>query len=152
MDNTISSINFKGLWAPVKKVHVEKGHFNKDYVRYTLNNLVYHPFKNETSEEIAKEVTKHTRGRNFSLWDRVDGQHKGDYFQMNHISIGKAIDENDTEQLLNKGYNKLAIGGVLDEADFKDAWNNNTYYVYDINNMQSDEIEEVISRVFGKQK
>ena len=146
--NGISTIGFKGLWEPVKKMSKESGTYNRDKVIYTLYDTVYHPFVGESNDAVNMAIKKGFVGRSFSLWDKFDGQNKADMFQMNLIKLGEPISEHEADIFIGKGFKKELTEGVLDENAFIEAYSNNTYEPYDINRLSQEEIKDIANRHF----
>lgn len=151
MDNRISAVNFKGLWAPVVVREVSNGFKPcKEYTSYKLYDLVYHPFKSETVEEIANAVKKFIKGRTYNMVDFKEGQNIGDYYQMNRVKVGKVIDEKDMPKYLEKGFTKEMHGGISSEEDFWKAMSNDSYDVMDYCELTPEYINKLAGRVFNK--
>ncbi|MBO7672834.1 hypothetical protein J6S88_05420 [bacterium] len=152
MDIRISPVNFEGMWEPVKVFHATNGFKprTRQHTNYTLHDMVYHPFKNETAEEIAKVVKKFFKGRTFTGVDIQEGQHIGDYYQFNRVKVGEAIDEKDIQKYLDMGYTKEMHGGISSKKDFWDAMRNDSFGAMDYMELTIERIEEIIAKVFKK--
>ncbi len=153
MNNTITTVNFKGLWEPVKILEKSNGFTPgiPEYTYYKLYDMVYHPFKNETAEQIAKVVKKFFKGRTYNLVDRQYGGHKaGDYYQMNRVTIGEVIDEKDIQKYLDIGYTKKMNSGIASEKNFWKSMENESYSAMAPMELSVEWIERIIKRVFDK--
>ena len=153
MDVKISPINFKGLWEPVKILKESNGYKPgiPEYTYYELYDMVYHPFKNETAEEIAKIVNKFFKGRTYNMVDRKYGSHKaGDYYQMNRVTVGEVIDEKDIQEYLAKGYTRKMKSGLSSEKAFWKAMENEAYAASAPMKLDVEWIKNIVARIFDK--
>ena len=152
MDIRISPVNFKGMWEPVKICEAANG-FKPGTPKYThhkLYDMVYHPFKNETAEEIAKVVKKFFKGRTYTMIDRQYGGQAGDFYQMNRVTVGEVIDEKDIQKYLDMGYTKEMRRGIASDADFYEANRNDSFAVMGNQELSIESIKSIVAKVFKK--
>ena len=146
--NKVDSLSFNGLWEPVRTLKKETGVYNKNKVFYTLREYIYHPFAEESSAEISKNVEKIYFGRSFSLWDRFDNHHKCDLFQMNRVKVGDSINESNADEYIKKGWKKKPAETIVDDKEFYETYTNETYAPFDIRKMSPEYVDEISARHF----
>lgn len=146
----VSQISFNGLWVPGRVLEKEKGMFYHGKTYYKLRENIYHPWKNETPEQIAQAVDKHFWGRSFSVMDTSigDSQHKYDAYHMNYIRIGEPIEQTDAQKLIAQGYSEDFVGGISSDADFYASYNNASYAPFDIRKMSKESVIDFAQRHF----
>ena len=147
IENT-NSITFSGLWEPVTKRSKETGAYNINKVFYTLKELVYHPYVDESPAAIEAEVNKYFWGRSFSVWDKFDGHRKNDTIQMNYVKVGEAIKHEDKEAYLAQNYSETPVGSILEDKEFWETYNNGAYVPYDDTKMPAERVKELAAKHF----
>ena len=150
--NNINSMTFNGMWAPVKVLKHETGVYHRDKTLFTLYDMVYHPWVDETKEAIQKEVDKHFWGRMFSVMDigLEDIHFKCDIYSMNRVKVGDAIRHEDETKLREQGYDNMVKGAPSDE-EFRASYNDNaSYAACDVYKLNPKRIVELANKYFPK--
>ena len=137
--------NFKGLYEYNGSTKKKTGapHYNKKV--YQLYDSTYHPYENESPEDIKKELERTNWGRTFTLYE--DLQNEGDYYFMNRIKIGDRIKKSDEEKLKAQGYSESPRGITLDNKEFLDTFNNDQYCTADVIKLSPERIEEISEKI-----
>ena len=87
----INSANFKGLWE-IKTIHQKKLSDDLgDGFNISYQDAIYHPFKDETPEEIAKEMKKEQVGE---VWENVDSD--GDKYYPYSVEVTEKVTRGET--------------------------------------------------------
>ena len=148
----VSQVSFNGLWEkPAKLLHEkEVGVFYRDKTYYKLRKIIYHPWKDESPEQVAEAVDKHFFGRSFSVMDTSieDSQRKYDAYHMNYIQIGEPINKADAQKFIERGYSENFSGGILSDSDFYASYNNASYAPFDIRRMDKEDVIDFAQRHF----
>lgn len=151
--NNINSMNFNGMWAPVKVLKYETGveHYNKKI--FKLYDMVYHPWMDETKEAIQKQVEKHFWGRTFSVMDIgfEDSHFKCDVYEMNRVQVGNAIRHEDEANLLEQGYTKEVTIGISSDEEFRKLYPNASYAAYAVSKLDPEGISELADEHFSEE-
>ena len=149
--NRINSINFNGMWEPVKVLHKESGIYHLNKQMFTLYDMVYHPWVDEKKEDIQKEVDKHFIGRSFCVMDTglEDSHFKASVYEMNRVRVGNAIKHKDKAKLLKQGYEENLHIGIPDDEEFREIYyNNESHSAYDVHKMDTKRITELANMYF----
>ena len=148
--HSLSAVTFRGLWEPVKAHHKDTGVNYKNKAQYTLYECTYHPWSDESKEEIKENTDKYFKGRSFSLMDTYDGHHKSDMFQMNYVKIGDSINREDADTYKERGYTSSLTGGTIeDDSEFWLTYTNASYAPFDVSIMSKERVQEVVARHFS---
>ncbi|MCQ2739938.1 MAG: hypothetical protein MJ237_06900 [bacterium] len=139
-----SKCSFNGGYALKKSVSKETGvsYYNK--VNYKLHEFVYHPFENETAEQIANAIKSNFRGRSFYLVEKEHGHRDGLYYQMNRVVLGSKIKPSDNLEKL--GLTEEPIAGILNDDAFYEVYNNNQYATMDVEDLDDKRVIEIATK------
>ena len=145
ISSNFSSASFKGLYKANGTINKKTGapHYNKKV--YKLYESTYHPYENETAEEIKNELEKTNWGRTFTLYE--DLQNEGDYYLMNRIKIGDRIKKADEDKYIDKGYTKNPRGIELEDDAFYKSFNNDQYCTCDVIRLRPERISEIAEQI-----
>lgn len=149
--NNINSTSFNGMWAPVQVSKQETGVYHLNKKLFTLYDMVYHPWIDETKEAIQKEVDKYFWGRTFSVMDIgfEDMHYKCDIYSMNRVKVGNKIKHEDKEQLIKQGYGENVNVCTPGDKEFKASYNDNaSYAVRDVYKLDAERINELVDEYF----
>jgi len=137
-------VSFNGLYKYNGSVNKSSGkeHYNK--VVHHIYNSTYHPYEDESPEDIKKELDRTYFGRTYRLYE--DQRWEGDYYQMNRIKVGETIKRADEEKYLKEGYSKDPQGIYLKKDDFYAAYDNYEYGVMDYDELSPERVEEIAEK------
>ncbi len=148
--NTYNSVNFNGLWAPVKTVTKEVGHKNIDKAIYTMYDMVYHPWVGESKQAIEKAVNKYFHGLTYSVHDVNEGQMTADMYKVNFVRVGDAISKESAKKYLDLGYKKTPNDYVQNVDELYDSYGSVTgCNINDVQTYDKEKVKAFVKRHFN---
>ena len=141
-------VSFNGLYKYNGSIDKQTGvpHYNKKV--YHVYNSTYHPYENETKEDIEKELAKTNFGRCFTLHE--DYRNEGLYYLMNRIKIGAPRKKADKAKHIKEGMTETSRGITLNDSEFYATFNNDQYGTTDVTKLSSERVDEITKNIQDK--